>query len=214
MALHHLPTTLSGATRQFACYPSPRILAALVLGCLAGRIALGAWSPWDAVVALALLGFWPLQEWLIHVFLLHYEPVSLLGRRWDFDLPRKHRAHHRDPSRLELIFIPLHVYLYAPLLVAGVAFVFASSLPRVLSFLSGYFLLALHYEWVHFLVHTRYRPRSARYQRLRRNHRLHHFRNEHYWYGVTMLSGDRLMHTAPLPDAVPTSPTARTLRAG
>ena len=30
-----------------------------------------------------------------------------------------------------------------------------------------------------------------------RNHRLHHCKNEHYWFGVTMLSGDRLLGTAP-----------------
>ena len=32
--------------------------------------------------------------------------------------------------------------------------------------------------------------------------------------GVTMLSGDRLLGTAPARDAVPTSPTARTLGEG
>ncbi|MDX2168661.1 MAG: fatty acid hydroxylase family protein, partial [Deltaproteobacteria bacterium] len=49
------------------------------------------------------------------------------------------------------------------------------------------------------------------YQRLWRNHRLHHFKNEHYWFGVTMLSGDRLLRTAPAVKDVETSPTARNL---
>jgi len=30
-----------------------------------------------------------------------------------------------------------------------------------------------------------------------RNHRLHHFQNENYWFGLTMLSGDRLLGTLP-----------------
>ena len=64
---------------------------------------------------------------------------------------------------------------------------------------------------MHYLVHTRYTPRSARYQRLWRNHRLHHFKNEHYWFGVTMLSADRLLRTAPDPESVERSETARTL---
>ena len=44
-----------------------------------------------------------------------------------------------------------------------------------------------------------------------RNHRLHHFKNEHYWFGVTMLGADRLLRTAPQAEDVERSPTARTL---
>jgi len=55
---------------------------------------------------------------------------------------------------------------------------------------------------VHLLVHTRYRPRTALYRRLWRNHRLHHFKNERLWFGVTMLGGDRLLGTAADPAAV------------
>ena len=69
-----------------------------------------------------------------------------------------------------------------------------------------------HYEWVHLLVHTRYRPRSRYYRRLARNHRLHHYRNEDYWLGVTSNLGDRLLRTYPTHKTdVPLSPTARTL---
>jgi hypothetical protein len=70
----------------------------------------------------------------------------------------------------------------------------------------------LHYEWVHLLVHSRYRPRSRYYSRLAKNHRLHHFRNESYWLGVTIDTGDRLARTLPADrSAVPLSETARTL---
>ena len=107
----------------------------------------------------------------------------------------------------------LYAVLHAALVFAivGLWLLVAPGLPAALTGVLVHFALALHYEWVHFLVHTRYRPRSARYEKLWRNHRLHHFKNEHYWYGVTMLSGDRLLGTAPDRDAVPTSPTARTL---
>ena len=74
-----------------------------------------------------------------------------------------------------------------------------------------YLIMTLRYEWTHFLVHTRYRPRSAYYRRLWRNHRLHHCKNENYWYGVTMLGGDRLLRTAPAVDSVTTSATCRSL---
>jgi hypothetical protein len=64
---------------------------------------------------------------------------------------------------------------------------------------------------VHFLVHTRWRPRWRPYQVLWRNHRLHHYKNEHFWFGVTRLAADRWLGTQPARDAVATSPTCRTL---
>ena len=40
-------------------------------------------------------------------------------------------------------------------------------------------------------------PGTGFYRRLWRNHRLHHFQNENYWFGLTMLTGDRLLETQP-----------------
>ncbi|MFU8803704.1 MAG: sterol desaturase family protein [Bradymonadaceae bacterium] len=71
--------------------------------------------------------------------------------------------------------------------------------------------LSLIYEWTHFLVHTNDRPKTAFYRRLWQSHRLHHFKNENYRYGVSMLSGDRLLGTQPDHHEVETSPTCRTL---
>ena len=80
-----------------------------------------------------------------------------------------------------------------------------------LTALATYFVLSFHYEWVHYMVHTRYKPKSKIYNRLWKNHRLHHFMNENYWYGVSMLSGDKLLRTGPARDEVEPSPTCRTL---
>jgi hypothetical protein len=206
-----LPATLPDCVRAFASHTSPRILATIVAAAVVARLALGGWSLVDLAIAAAIVAFWPLQEWLIHVCILHWRPREIAGRTLDFRTPKKHRAHHRDPWQLDLVFIPLHVYAYAPLLVGGLWWAIAPAPAQALSGVAVYFALSLHYEWVHFLVHTRYRPRSRHYERLWRNHRLHHFKNERFWYGVTMLSGDRLLGTAPAVDAVPTSPTARTL---
>ena len=71
--------------------------------------------------------------------------------------------------------------------------------------------LGLCYEWTHFLIHTAYRPRSATYMRIWRNHRLHHFKNEHFWHGITNNLSDRVLGTNPDQRDVPKSETARTL---
>jgi hypothetical protein len=76
--------------------------------------------------------------------------------------------------------------------------------------LVSYALLA-GYEWCHFLIHTPYRPRGWYYRSIWRGHRLHHFKNEHLWFGVTSTLGDHLLRTAPEQSTVHKSGTARTL---
>lgn len=207
------PRTLREALPVFLRHGSPRILIACLVLAVALRAAVGAWSAWDLAPLVGLVLYWPIQEWLIHVFILHAKPRRLFGRTIDFRVPRKHRAHHREPWRLDILFIPMHSFLYSIPILVGAWLALTPTTPLALTGIAGHFALALHYEWVHFLVHTRVAPRSAYYQRLWKSHRRHHFKNESYWFGVTMLGGDRLLGTAPDAADVPTSPTARTLAA-
>jgi sterol desaturase/sphingolipid hydroxylase (fatty acid hydroxylase superfamily) len=87
---------------------------------------------------------------------------------------------------------------------------------RVAWWLSGVvagFVILAAYEWCHFLIHTAYRPRGRYYRLIWRNHRLHHFKNENYWFGVTSNLGDVALRTNPKQATVPKSQTARTLAA-
>ena len=112
MALADLPETLGSAAREFVRHASPLILMALAAGSLLARLVLGGFGVADLAIVAGIVAFWPLQEWLIHVFILHYRPVEILGRRIDFAVPRLHRAHHRDPFELPLVFVPLHLWTF------------------------------------------------------------------------------------------------------
>jgi hypothetical protein len=79
--------------------------------------------------------------------------------------------------------------------------------------LAGYVMVGV-YEWMHYLIHTAYRPRTRLYRAVWRNHRLHHFKNEHYWHGITNTFADRVLGTLPDHGDVPKSNTARTLDPG
>ena len=58
-------------------------------------------------------------------------------------------------------------------------------------------------------------PGRAWYRSVWRNHRLHHYKNEHYWFTVTSAgTADRLFGTYPDPATVEKSPTARSLHSG
>jgi hypothetical protein len=205
------PATLRAAVPVFLRQASPRVLLVLVAGALAARLAAGGFSPWDLAPVAGVLVAWPIQEWLIHVYVLHRKPTRWLGRTIDFRVPRKHRAHHRDPWRIDLVFIPCHSFLYSLPILIALWLAVTPTTPLALTGIAAHLLGALHYEWVHFLCHTRVSPRLGYYQRLVRNHRRHHFKNEHFWFGVTRLGGDRLLGTAPDPKHVAASPTARSL---
>lgn len=201
---------LGGAARVFFGYGSPRIIALVLLGSVAGRLAIGGWSWWDLVGPGVVLVAQPFTEWTIHVFVLHFRPRTIGGRRLDPLVSRKHRAHHADPRDTALVFIPLPTLAG---LVAGVSAICLGALPleRGLTTLVAALCVLLTYEWTHFLIHSAYRPRRALYRSVWRAHRNHHFRNEHYWFGVTVHVADHVLGTFPERTAVPVSPTARTL---
>lgn len=207
------PDTLAKALPIFLAHGSPRILIAALALAVAYRLSLGGWSWWDLAPVAGLLLFWPIQEWLIHVNILHFRPFRLFGREWDFRVPRKHREHHRDPWNYDILFIPMHSFLYSIPLLIGLWVVITPTPALAWTGIATHFLLALHYEWIHYLVHTRVRPKTRFYQHLWDNHRLHHFKNERYWFGVTRTEGDWLLGTAPNARAVETSATCRNLLA-
>lgn len=200
--------TLLEAGSSFFRLGCPRLLLAVSLLAVTARVAVGGWHWSDAGVAAGVLAFWPLQEWLIHVFLLHLKPFVVFGRRVDPVLSRNHRNHHRVPWEPALGVTPTFIiWLY----IAGLPVVWLLFLPaaQALTGMVLYFSLALYYEWVHYLIHTSYVPRTWFYRRLWRNHRLHHYQNERYWFGVTMLSADRLLQTQPSARRASHSPTCR-----
>jgi Fatty acid hydroxylase len=212
--------TLADCWRSFVRQRTPPLLAAAILAALLLRIALGRFDWRDLVVAVAVLGATPLAEWVIHVYLLHAKPFTIRGRPFDLLAAREHRAHHQSPAELDGVLIPRYaVAIFVPLLALVV---WAASFPvhvilggdrtahAATGLLTSYAFIGV-YEWCHFLIHTPYRPRTRYYRSLWRGHRLHHYKNEHYWFGVTSTVGDQILHTAPDQSTVPKSNTARTL---
>lgn len=100
-------TTLADELRFFRSQTQPRTEVAVVAVALVARIVVGSWAANDLVVVAALIGIQPFFEWAFHVYVLHYRPLTVLGRTIDFELARKHRDHHVDPSVVELVFVPV-----------------------------------------------------------------------------------------------------------
>lgn len=202
--------TLRGAAAIFARQRTAHSLGAVLFLVAGWRLWLGGFSVWDPLLAAVLISVQPVTEWLIHVFLLHFRPRRLGPITLDFVASADHRSHHADPHDPTYWYIPIRTGVVGFAFVAGVAHLL---LPPGLAATAVFTALGLglFYEWTHYLVHTSYRPRGAWFRRLARHHRLHHFKNEHYWMGVTMHSGDVLLGTYLDPTKVETSETCRTL---
>jgi hypothetical protein len=207
--------TLGHAWREFRSNRSPKVIAAGIVAAAALRIALGAFTWRDAAAAAAMLAVYPFGEWAIHVYLLHLKPFRFRGRRVELATAKAHREHHERPNHLGLILLaPLEAAALMLIAVPVVLAAFSLLLPLralVSAALAGYVLIGI-YEWTHFLIHTAHRPKSRFYKAIWRNHRLHHFKNEHYWHGITSTVADHVLHTAPDQKDVPRSHTARSLQ--
>ena len=206
--------TLSDAGREFWKHPSPWMLGVMLVAALIARVIVGDWQITDVLVPLVMLALFPFYEWTIHVFILHWRPKRLGRLIIDSLLAREHRAHHVEPRSVPLIFIPAKSLLWViPLTVAIAVFAFPG-LPMGLTYLVFISMLGLGYEWTHYLIHTDYKSKSRVYRAIWRNHRQHHFKNEHYWFTVTSSgTADRALGTYPDPATVATSPTAKNLHA-
>ncbi len=199
---------LSDARRIFFRHASPRILVGFLVYAVAYRLWVGGFTGWDLALASLQLAVQPLTEWLVHVFVLHQRPRRI--GRWTLDtrLARDHRTHHEDPHAPRWWFIPVPSGI---LVFGGVALLSHLVLPQGLAatFTLMTVGVGLFYEWTHYVCHSTYKPRSRYFKFLVRHHRLHHFKNEHYWMGVTVVGGDRLLGTLKSPRDVETSPSCR-----
>ena len=202
--------SLRGWARVFVTKPTPKLIAGYGAIALGARAVLGRWSWLDLVPVVAILAFEPFTEWVIHVVILHWKPRRILGREVDLPTAQEHRAHHADPRNLDLLFVPMRVIVFwVPLLDALALVVLPTRV--ALSAVAAAMAMLLAYEWTHMLIHSPYQPRHRYYRSIWRSHRLHHYRNEHYWFGVTVTVGDRVLRTFPAKADVELSATVRTL---
>lgn len=206
--------TLTELTREFWRHPSPWMIGGTLVAAATARLVIGDWRLSDALVPLIMIAVFPFFEWIVHVFVLHWKPRHIGRVTIDSLLARKHREHHSDPRDVPLVFIPWQTLIWLLIGYSAIALLAFPGVGLGLTFLACVAILGLGYEWTHYLIHSDYKPRHAPYRAIWRNHRRHHFKNEHYWFTVTSSgTADRVLRTYPDPTDVETSPTAKNLHA-
>ncbi len=186
-------------------------------GCNAVLLALLA--SWSAAAtaclpirpALFLLGAttFLVSEYGFHRFVLHARParsplINRLQRRLHYD-------HHAQPDRLDLLFLPSWFLVPSLASSAGLAWWIWPEAGSVASLLAGIVAALLTYEWMHYVAHVPYRPRTPWGRWIKKTHLWHHFKNENYWFGVTHPGLDLVLGTYGKPGSVSRSATARAL---
>ncbi|WP_374216172.1 sterol desaturase family protein [Frankia sp. R82] len=196
--------TLRAAFGRFARHPRPPVLLGCVGTLAALRASRGPWRPGrDGAVVLGAVVAQPFVEWGVHRLLLHASPGTRFGAIGYQLAGYGHGQHHQDPTNLDTMFLrPREVITGTALAVVPAALGPVWMATGMLCAAAG----VLAYDWTHFLLHTRVPPRSRYYRALWRGHRMHHYRNERYWLGVTSPLGDLALRTNPRRDAVDLSP--------
>ncbi len=184
-------------------------VAALLAGVGAETLAwlFGAVALQPVMILLGALLFY-LSEYGMHRFAFHAAPLSWpLARRLQH---RLHYDHHVEPSRLDLLFLP--IWFLAPnLAFAAGLFALAFGTGAAFSALLGMMLAILHYEWVHYVAHIPYQPRTRLGHWIKQYHLRHHFISEKHWFGVSNPALDGVFGTFSGPAAGEKSATTRYL---
>ena len=165
---------------------------------------------WTGAVIGAVLFF--ASEYSTHRFLFHARPSKA---QWLLKLQhRLHYDHHIDPPKLDLLFLPLWFVIPTVVAYFGVYFAITHSLSLAMSLLFGSILALAFYEWVHYVAHIPFVPKTPMGRYMKKYHLWHHFKNEHLWYGVTNPSMDHVMRTYRAVDSVERSTTVREIWRG
>lgn len=160
-----------------------------------------------ALAAGALLFFG--SEYTTHRFLFHAKPSSNA-----FVLRLQHRLHydhHARPNELGLLFLPMWFVIPVAASTFGICFALVHDAALAAALLLGSLAAMTYYEWVHFVAHVPFVPRTALGRYVKKYHLWHHYKNERLWFGVTNPGMDFAGFTYRRVEDVERSPNVRLL---
>ena len=179
-----------------------------MLALLLAAAALGALGLPPLAIVVGIVLFF-LTEYSTHRYVLHAPPakspfVARLQHRLHYD-------HHLEPTRLDLLFLPPWFLFPTLALFALAYFAITRSWPTVAALVAGNLIGLLYYEWVHYVAHIPYVPRTPYGRWIKKYHLWHHFKNERLWFGVTNPSMDLVGRTFARVEDVDRSENTRVL---
>ncbi|MGC2128462.1 MAG: sterol desaturase family protein [Candidatus Aquilonibacter sp.] len=173
-------------TASFFRHGSNAILA-VAIAAAALAFAIGA-VPFSLVGAVIGAAVFFVSEYTTHRFLFHAQPSNI-----PFVLKLQHKLHydhHIDPPKIELLFLPWWFVIPTVMVYYGIFLAIVRNPAVALSLAFGSMCALFYYEWVHYVAHIPFNPVTPFGRYVKKYHLWHHFKNEHFWYGVTNPSMD------------------------
>jgi len=135
--------------------------------------------------------FWTLMEYCIHRFFFHKEFTTPLGKKIHYIA---HGIHHDFPNDSMRLVMP-------PAINLSLAFIFYWAFYGVFQnsgltagFFAGFVFGYMVYDLMHYASHF-YNFKNAWFQRVKRSHLLHHYREPNSGYGLSTIFWDRVFGT-------------------
>ncbi|MEK7483284.1 MAG: sterol desaturase family protein, partial [Planctomycetota bacterium] len=159
----------------YLCFPMALVLSTLALS--QSQLFYPVPLLWFLIGAFS----WTLLEYILHRWLLHYQPQSALTRVM---LNRLHIDHHHHPRDESIVCIPF--ILIVPLwgVVLASLLLFGGGSDASLLFTCGLALMMVLYDITHFSTHYMKAPNKF-LKMLKKNHLFHHFKDSKRRFGVT-----------------------------
>lgn len=147
---------------------------------------------WGQLLLLFFSGivFWSFFEYIAHRYLFHLRFNHPAVQRMVYLFHGNHHEFPRDKSRLLMPPIP-------SILLSSSIFVLLYAVMRLnaVAFFPGFILGYLIYGGMHYAIHAM-APPFPWLKPLWRNHTLHHYKNEHFGFGVSSTLWDHVFGTA------------------
>ena len=146
---------------------------------------------WPVFLLMAAAGvlWWTFFEYITHRYAFHYQPSTALGKRILYVM---HHGHHQYPNDERLMVSNPWVSLPSSLLFLGLAWVLFGGMG--FAFMAGLLTAYLAYDWLHHAVHV-HNFDNPLFQKLKKHHMRHHYRDPAMNYGFVTTFWDRLMGT-------------------
>lgn len=130
-----------------------------------------------------------IAEYFVHRYILHEFPKLFPT------LYQGHMDHHRNPNDLKHMFSPVYYDMLIYFVYLTLLWLLFRNLSYIAPIATGTLLFQLYYQWMHYAAHRPVVPRTAWGRWMKKKHLLHHFQDEHTWYGVSHPVLDFMMHT-------------------
>lgn len=143
-------------------------------------------------IILTFLGgmlFWTFFEYLMHRYVFHFVAESPRAQKIIYVLHGNHHEYPRDRERLFMPPVP-------SLIIASVMFALMYLIMdwNVAMFFPGFILGYLMYGTMHYAIHA-WNPPYRWMKPLWRNHHLHHYKDDHKGFGVSITLWDHVFGT-------------------